>query len=147
MLACSWWSCSIFSSTSASWESARDNAVLSSELPSMARLFANWAVFSASSGKRKTAEASHLTRKRDKSAGIAWYVSAMHIQQLWALQPSHLHHSQLYSESEGSAAWSHEQGEVPAVLSFTRSGHLEETVPTLLESQGPVNKNKPKEWF
>lgn len=52
MLACSWCSCSIFSSTSASWDNARDRAVLSSELPSMARLLANWAVFSASSGEQ-----------------------------------------------------------------------------------------------
>ena len=127
MLACSWWSCSIFSSTSASWESARDNAVLSSELPSMARLFANCDVFSASSGRRKTAEASDLPRKRDKSAGTAMDALAMlapHVWQLWALQPSHLHHSQLYSESEGNAARSCEQGEVTAVLSFPRLGLL-----------------------
>lgn len=51
MLACSWCSCSIFSSTSASWDNARDRAVLSYELPSMARLLANWAVFNASSGE------------------------------------------------------------------------------------------------
>lgn len=43
----------------------------------MARLFANWDVFSASSGRRKIAEASDLPRKRDKSAGTAMDALAM----------------------------------------------------------------------
>lgn len=50
LAACSWCSCSILSSTSASWERARDRAVLSSEFPSMAKLLANTAVFPHSSG-------------------------------------------------------------------------------------------------
>ena len=48
---CSW---SIFSSTSASWDKARDNAVCSSALPNIAALLANCPVFSASSEKVNT---------------------------------------------------------------------------------------------
>lgn len=69
LAACSWCSCSILSSTSASWDRARDRAVLSSEFPNMAILLANTAVFPHSSGERKQKTYSdHLFHAKRRSS-------------------------------------------------------------------------------
>lgn len=74
LAACSWCSCSILSSTSASWDRARESAVLSSEFPSMAILLANIAVFPHSSGveadNRTFIQSTCFTFKEQEAAGL-----------------------------------------------------------------------------
>ena len=80
----------------------------------MARLLANWAVFSASSGRRKIAEPL-ISRGRGTSRlalpGCLSYAGPRVSGNHGLCKSGHLYKSQLNSQSEGDAARAHEQRE------------------------------------